>query len=267
MKRLVTGITAGAAWLLLILYGPFPLFWLTLTMLSAIALREYLEITLSDFPLSDRTALLCFALLPVFASSTGETAPLLAGLFGALLALFLYTIFRYANLANPFALLSRGGFACLYPGLAASHLVMLMALPQGRAWLLLLSAIAAASDTAAFYTGSKFGRHKLCPAVSPAKTWEGFFGGLAGSLIAGLVVRHFFLPTESLAWLVPVTIFLAAIGAAGDLGESIIKRAFGVKDSGALLPGHGGLLDRIDSLLLSAPALYYLLYFRSMQLP
>jgi phosphatidate cytidylyltransferase len=136
-----------------------------------------------------------------------------------------------------------------------------MTLPQGRAWLLLLTAITVASDTAAFYTGSKFGKHKLCPAISPGKTWEGFAGGLAGSLGASLLVRHFFLPEQGLLWICFIVLLLGCLGAAGDLSESVIKRAFGVKDSGSLLPGHGGLLDRIDSLLLTAPVLYYLLYF------
>jgi len=263
MKRLITGVLASAAWLFLLFLGPFALFWLAITLLAALALSEYLTITLPDFSQRTRLPILLLGLLPLIGASSGEPTGLICGLSFALVALLLYTLSRYANFAKPFDVISRGGFGYLYVGLCSAHLILLMALPQGRAWLLLLTAITAASDTAAFYTGSKFGKHKLCPAISPGKTWEGFLGGLVGSLCAALVVRHFFLPEQNLVWTCLVVLLLGCLGAAGDLSESVIKRAFGVKDSGNLLPGHGGLLDRIDSLLLTAPVLYYLLYFQT----
>ena len=261
MKRLITGVLASTAWLLLLLLGPFPLFWLAVTALAGVGIAEYLAIALPGLSRSARTPLILFGLLPLVGAYSGETTGLIGGLSLALVALLLHNIFRYASLPQPYEVISRGGFGYLYISLCSAHLVLLMTLPLGRAWLLLLTAITAASDTAAFYTGSKFGRHKLCPAISPGKTWEGFAGGLAGSLAAALLVRHFFLPGQSLLWMCFIALLLASLGAAGDLSESMIKRAFGVKDSGSLLPGHGGLLDRIDSLLLTAPALYYLLYF------
>lgn len=261
MKRLITGVLASTAWLLLLFLGPFPLFWLAITILAGVGLAEYLAIVLPELSRRARIPLILFGLLPLLGAHSGEAAGLLAGLTLALVALLLHTVFRYANLAQPYEVICRGGFGYFYLGLCSAHLLLLMALPQGRAWLLLLTAITAASDTAAFYTGSKFGRHKLCPAISPGKTWEGFAGGLAGSLAAALLVRHFFLPEQGLLWMCFIVLLLGCLGAAGDLSESVIKRAFGVKDSGTLLPGHGGLLDRIDSLLLTAPVLYYLLYF------
>ena len=260
MKRLITGIAASAAWLFLLFAGPLPLFWLVITALAAVALNEYLVIVLPDLNTRARTPILLFGLLPVLGAYS-DAATLLGGLSFALVALLLLTLFRYASFVLPYEIISRAGFGYLYLGLCSAHLVLLMALPQGRAWLLLLTAITVASDTAAFYTGSKFGKHKLCPAISPGKTWEGFAGGLAGSLGASLLVRHFFLPEQGLLWICLIVLLLGCLGAAGDLSESVIKRAFGVKDSGSLLPGHGGLLDRIDSLLLTAPVLYYLLYF------
>ncbi|MDG4476877.1 phosphatidate cytidylyltransferase [Thiovibrio frasassiensis] len=263
MKRLITGIIASAAWLLLLLAGPFPLFWLVITGLAAVALNEYLTIALSELSQRIRVPIILFGLFPLLGAYSGAPVGLLCGLSLALVALLLFTLSRYSSLTLPFEVISRGGFGYLYLGLCSAHLVLLMALPQGRAWLLLLTAITAASDTAAFYTGSKFGRHKLCPAISPGKTWEGFLGGLAGSLLASLLVRHFFLPEQSILWICLIVLLLGCLGAAGDLSESVIKRAFGVKDSGSLLPGHGGLLDRIDSLLLTAPVLYYLLYFQT----
>lgn len=261
MKRLITGVLASAVWLLLLFTGPFALFWLAITCLAVVALSEYLSIVLPALSRQSKIALILFGLFPLIGTFSGETTGLLCGLSLALIALLLHTLSRYASFPQPYEVLSRGGFGYLYISLCSAHLVLLMALPQGRAWLLLLTAITAASDTAAFYTGSKFGKNKLFPAISPGKTWEGFFGGLVGSLVAALVVRHFFLPDQSLLWIIAIVLLLGCLGAAGDLSESVIKRAFGVKDSGSLLPGHGGLLDRIDSLLLTAPALYYLLSF------
>jgi phosphatidate cytidylyltransferase len=261
MKRLITGVLASAAWLLLLSMGPFPLFWLIITGLAGVALAEYLTIVLPDLGRQTKIPLILFGLLPLFGAYSGDAAALLCGLVLALIALLLYILSRYATFAHPYEIISRGGFGYLYLGLCSAHLILLMALPQGRAWLLLLTAITAASDTAAFYTGSKFGKHKLCPAISPKKTWEGFAGGLVGSLGAALLVHHFFLPEQGLLWICLIVLLLGCLGAAGDLSESVIKRAFGVKDSGSILPGHGGLLDRIDSLVLTAPVLYYLLYF------
>jgi len=263
MKRLITGVMASAAWLLLLFLGPFPLFWLVITALASVALSEYLTIVLPALSQRARVPLILFGLLPLVGAYSGEATGVLCGLTLALVALLLYTLSRYANFDQPYDIISRGGFGYLYLGLCTAYLVLLMALPQGWAWLLLLTAITAASDTAAFYTGSKFGRHKLCPAISPGKTWEGFVGGLVGSLGAALLVRHFFLPEQGLVWICLIVLLLGCLGAAGDLSESVIKRAFGVKDSGSLLPGHGGLLDRIDSLLLTAPVLYYLLYLQT----
>lgn len=261
MKRLITGVLASAAWLLLLATGPFPLFWLIITGLAGVALAEYLTIVLPDLGRQAKGPLILFGLLPLFGAYSGDATALLCGLVLALIALLLYTLSRYATFAHPYEIISRSGFGYLYLGLCSAHLILLMGLPQGRAWLLLLTAITAASDTAAFYTGSKFGKHKLCPAISPKKTWEGFAGGLAGSLGAALLVHHFFLPEQGLLWICLIVLLLGCLGAAGDLSESVIKRAFGVKDSGSILPGHGGLLDRIDSLVLTAPVLYYLLYF------
>jgi len=261
MKRLITGVMASAAWLLLLFLGPFPLFWLVITALAGVALSEYLTIVLPELSRRARLPLILFGLLPLLGAYSGEATGLLGGLSLALIVLLLHSLSRYTSLAQPYEVISRSGFGYLYLSLCSAYLVLLMALPQGRAWLLLLTTITVASDTAAFYFGSKFGRHKLCPAISPGKTWEGFAGGLVGSLGAGLLVRYFFLPEQGLVWICLIVLLLGCLGAAGDLSESVIKRAFGVKDSGSLLPGHGGLLDRIDSLLLTAPVLYYLVYF------
>ena len=129
---------------------------------------------------------------------------------------------------------------------------------EDGAWrVTLLLAIVMASDTFAYFAGSAFGRHKLAPGISPGKTIEGLAGGLVGGVVAALLVRAFGLPALPAPAAVALGIVVATFGVVGDLVESMMKRWAGVKDSGHLFPGHGGMLDRLDSLLFGAPVLYY----------
>lgn len=121
----------------------------------------------------------------------------------------------------------------------------------------LLLAIVMGSDTAAFFVGSALGRRPLAPAISPGKTVEGALGGLAGGALGALAVRTLGLPNLRLDHALALGMLVAALGMVGDLFESQLKRWAGVKDSGSLFPGHGGMLDRLDSLLFGGPALYY----------
>jgi phosphatidate cytidylyltransferase len=130
--------------------------------------------------------------------------------------------------------------------------------PEQGAWrLTLLLVVVILSDTFAFFLGHALGRHRLAPAISPGKSVEGAVGGLVGGILGALAVRHLGLPDLSLAHAVALGVGVAALGIVGDLNESLLKRWAGVKDSGTLLPGHGGMLDRLDSLLFGAPVLYY----------
>jgi phosphatidate cytidylyltransferase len=134
----------------------------------------------------------------------------------------------------------------------------------GGPWvtMLLLTTVMTA-DSAALFVGSAIGRHKLAPRISPGKTWEGLAGALVGGVAGALVIRQLRLPWLPLGHAVALAVAVALAGTGGDLVESLLKRWAGVKDSGALFPGHGGMLDRLDSLLFGAPVLYYyLLYAR-----
>ncbi|MDO9110090.1 MAG: phosphatidate cytidylyltransferase, partial [Desulfatirhabdiaceae bacterium] len=123
----------------------------------------------------------------------------------------------------------------------------------GILWIFLLLAVVFAGDIGAYYAGSYLGRHKLCPSVSPNKTVEGSIGGLCANLLIGAIIKAMFLP--SLPWAACMVMFLliGAAGQIGDLYESALKRSVQIKDSGTLLPGHGGMLDRIDALLFASP--------------
>jgi phosphatidate cytidylyltransferase len=128
---------------------------------------------------------------------------------------------------------------------------------EGAGRILLLLVIVVFSDTAAFFVGHAAGRRRLAPSVSPGKSVEGALGGLGGGVLGALAVRGLALPALPLLHAVGLGMAVAAMGIVGDLDESLLKRWAGVKDSGTLFPGHGGMLDRLDSLLFGAPVLYY----------
>jgi phosphatidate cytidylyltransferase len=150
----------------------------------------------------------------------------------------------------------RVGLALLgaaYPGLLLATVVSLRELSDGIGWVVLLLAATWLNDTGAYFAGRAFGRNKLYPRISPNKTVEGAVGGLIASVAGALGAKIWGLP--SVPWWVACLIGLGAgiFGPLGDLSESMLKRAFGAKDSSGLLPGHGGVLDRIDALLFTAP--------------
>ena len=117
------------------------------------------------------------------------------------------------------------------------------------------------SDTGAYFTGRAIGKNKLAPSISPGKTYEGLAGGLIVSAAAAALATWWFFPELPYQWSVPLALVLAAVGVLGDLAESALKRGAGAKDAASILPGHGGFLDRLDSLLFGAPILYYFARF------
>jgi phosphatidate cytidylyltransferase len=161
----------------------------------------------------------------------------------------------------------------LYIGWLLSHFILLrrlttpldpsvftpLGIEAGAAWVYMVLAITFIQDTAAYFVGRRWGRRKMAPALSPKKTWEGAAGGLVGAIVASLIcIRLLGLPI-SLGAGVLLGIVGGVVGPLGDLAESLIKRQVGLKDAGNIIPGHGGILDRADSLLFTAPALFYLI--------
>jgi len=147
----------------------------------------------------------------------------------------------------------------LYVGWLLSYLVALRGLDGGRNWVFLALFTTWASDTAAFFIGRKLGGHKLAPNISPGKTWEGTMGGIVGAIIMSIL---FFTPTPFrlplIYWqVIGLSVLVSIFGQVGDLVESLLKRNMGVKDSGTLLPGHGGILDRMDSIIFAGIVVYY----------
>jgi phosphatidate cytidylyltransferase len=117
------------------------------------------------------------------------------------------------------------------------------------------------SDTGAYYTGRALGKHKLAPTISPGKTWEGVIGGVVAALSLATLAHFWFFRELPLKWALPLAAVMVVLGILGDLTESALKRGAGAKDAAKILPGHGGVLDRLDSLLFNAPLIYYFAHF------
>ena len=190
------------------------------------------------------------------------SAALLPGSFGvpAILVCILLSVFHVLpGAADPPEKVRRAATLCLgavsVGGLLSTYPRTLL-LPRGEHWVLLGILAVAAGDTMAYFTGRAIGRRKLAPAVSPNKTVEGAAGGLLGSVAFAALYAHGFLPGVPAGYAAAAGGAVGIFGQAGDLFESLIKRAAGVKDSGSLLPGHGGILDRADGILGAGPVLY-----------
>lgn len=149
----------------------------------------------------------------------------------------------------------------LYIGLTLSCLLLTRALPDGEFLVFFVVVVTWAGDTGAYILGKTMGRRPLAPVISPKKTVEGFLGGIILALVVAVVSRLWFLPSVTLMDAAVLAILLTAAGLLGDLAESAVKRSVNQKDSGSLIPGHGGMLDRLDSLLFTAPCFYYYVTF------
>jgi phosphatidate cytidylyltransferase len=147
----------------------------------------------------------------------------------------------------------------VYVGWLAAHFVLLRESPDGRDWVLLTLLTVWIGDTGAYFVGRPLGRHKLAPHVSPGKTWEGAAGGQVSGFLAVLGLTALFNLDIGVEHVIVLGLLVPAAALVGDLAESAIKRGLGVKDSSGLVPGHGGVLDRLDSLLFAAPAVYWYL--------
>jgi phosphatidate cytidylyltransferase len=234
---------------------------------AALASWEYLTLARQKGAESPRLAVV-IAIAALF-GATFEWPDQVASILGILsLALLLVCAFS-SPVARVLPDASNAVFCLVYTGFTLVSLPALHAQNNGPSLVVFLLCVVWAGDIAALYIGRPFGRHKLAPTLSPNKTWEGSIASIAGSLLAAgglLGISEYLAGWNSVAlsyadevwwyWLV-LAVIVNIAAQVGDLAESALKRSAGVKDSGTLLPGHGGILDRIDALLLAAPALWY----------
>jgi phosphatidate cytidylyltransferase len=257
---LLTAAVALPLLILLILKGSFFLFSCFILLLSFLGLTEFFRMALPERKLEGTAAALIGALLPLALISHDPLRLLFAVTTVVLLSalLFLFRLKDIRSTAGEAALFLMG---FLYVPLLLGHLMLLRGLPHGVQWIFLLLVIVMAGDSGAYYVGCNFGKRKLYPAVSPNKSVEGALGGLAGSMAGAFIARATFFPELAVADAVITALLLGILGQLGDLFESLLKRSFGVKDSGGIVPGHGGILDRLDSILFAAPAAFYYALF------
>lgn len=253
VKRWATWAVLAPLWWLAVFCGPLPVA-VVVTIFAVVGLLEFARLT--ELPDAHRRLLLGAALLSGTLSLFGSTA-LLAAIPILLLAGMLLPVL-FPDIRSAVRHLAFGALAFGYLPLLLGHAVLIVEDLAGGAGILFATGVAVAfSDIGAYVTGRTFGRHPLAPSISPNKTVEGLAGNMIGAVV-GYAIFLPVLPPVSPALLAALP-FVVALGAVwGDLFESALKREFGTKDTGTWLPGFGGLLDRIDSLILVVPLIYYL---------
>jgi phosphatidate cytidylyltransferase len=177
------------------------------------------------------------------------------------LAVATYTLFSFTDVKKAASEAAVLFFGLAYIPYLLGYLVLLRNHPLGWQWIMLIMFIVMGGDSAAYFIGCRFGKRKLYPSVSPNKSVEGAVGGLAGSMLGVIVAKMLYFPEISLPDALIAALLIGAISQTGDLFESLLKRSCAVKDSGTIFPGHGGILDRLDSILFAAPVAYYYALF------
>ena len=252
--RVATGLVLAALAVAVVLWAPVWLVAGAVVLLSGLGMWEFSRMILpGPWRAPALLGLLLAAALPLGALlGTGGVA---AGLGLALFGLFLAEALGGGGPNEFFNRMLTRGWGVWYVGGLFACLLLLLLTPGGRLWILFLVAAVVASDVGAYFTGSLLGRHKLAPLLSPHKTLEGLAGGLIISAACGAILGGLMLPDAGWGLGAILALVAAVMGVAGDLLESVIKRVAGAKDSGTLLPGHGGILDRLDAIMMAGPAL------------
>jgi phosphatidate cytidylyltransferase len=262
LKRWLTAIIAIPILIWLIGPGPRWAFYGVVYLVSMVGLMEFYKMTAPELPNSLQICIHALTLLVFFLFKKGSLF-LVLGVF-PLLAFFPMVFFMLTFGHSPHGGAKNLGSAVMGPIYITLPLALLLWIdraPAGNLWIFFMLAVVFASDTGAFYFGKLFGSHKMYRAVSPGKTWEGAVGGLASSITASFVFSRLVQLNQSDVNIVILAVCLSLAEQCGDLAESMLKRIHGVKDSGRILPGHGGILDRIDGLLFAIPIIYGYLWF------
>jgi phosphatidate cytidylyltransferase len=289
LKRIATAVVLIPIVMLLVLRAPMPVLAVVATAVALITVQEFLKITegYGVQPLRLPTYIFVGLLFLLLGASAAGESPQLSSLkfvlglgFACAVAPFLFLTIgmRRAQMNSAYPAAAASAFAFAYIALPMAMLVELRQQLAGAFWLLYLLLVVWAGDIFAYFVGRSLGRHLMAPRISPKKTWEGAAASLAASLVVGSLLFTYALPISSFLLRVglierrdglfglerpelwPIILLTVALNIAaqlGDLVESLIKRGAGVKDSGTILPGQGGMLDRIDALLFAAPLLWF----------
>jgi phosphatidate cytidylyltransferase len=297
LKRIVTAIVLIPIVVVLVLHASVPVLALATSIVALLTARELLQLTESYgvIPYYRATYVAVAAVFAMLAIDAGHQKPLLStGIFlysAAFLAcvvpfVFLALSMRRQDLSTGYPAAAASSFTFVYAALPLAFLVQLRQQPSGAIYIIYLLLVVWAGDIFAYFVGKTLGRNLMAPRISPKKTWEGAIASVAASVLIGTTFLQY--SVEISTWLLnvglierrdgifglekpsvwPIVVLSVVLNVAaqfGDLVESLIKRGAGVKDSGALLPGHGGMLDRIDALLFAAPLMWFYASLRVLQ--
>jgi phosphatidate cytidylyltransferase len=254
--RLATAAVAIPGLWLIVEYLWAPLFNGFIMSVVLIALLEYFAMAMPEHAL-DRAFGIAWGAVVAAGVVWGRPEVWGAGLALSGIGGLTFLVLHDADLTGAAHRLGLTLLGVLYLGFFTPHMVLLRSLPDGWRWLLFTVFVAMGSDSGGYFAGRALGRHPLVPAISPSKTREGAVGAVAGAMVIAWVCRAAFLRTVGTGEVLVLGAVISVLAQLGDLCESALKRAFGAKDSGWIIPGHGGMLDRLDSLLFPVVFAYY----------
>lgn len=260
-QKIWTGALIVPPIVLLITLGPPFVLPVMVLLATFFGLREFYKLALPRSKEIERFVGIGLGLALSIIIPYGD--PRIVFLFLVLLLLILSILFMGTseNLSSTISNIGITLFGIFYIGFLLTYISQIRNLPNGKRWALFLILTVWAGDISAYLSGSLLGRHKLYPKISPKKTYEGLAGGIIGSIIMASAFSFLFISDLGRGFCIFLAVGLGVLGQLGDFTESMLKRSAQVKDSGGLFPGHGGMLDRLDSFLFSAPFLHYSLLY------
>jgi phosphatidate cytidylyltransferase len=257
LKRWLTGLILAPLLVMAILYCSEAVFCAIVILFILGGVWEYNHIVFGNGFVKEKIEGLILAIIIPLFVLLGNSQHLLAVLTFSVLIVFILFVLSIKESNFDVLSVAKVIFGIMYIPFLMSYFISLRMMEKGVLWILFVLILAFVGDIAALYVGRYFGRHKLVPLVSPGKTLEGLAGLVLGSTMACLIFSYYFLPEISLMQIAILAFTGSIIGQLGDICESAIKRNYGLKDAGSLLPGHGGILDRLDCLIFIAPYVYY----------
>jgi phosphatidate cytidylyltransferase len=257
MKRWITGVIAIPILFGIIAYGGEDAFAVLIIVVSLAGMHEYNRMAFGRGFTLEKMETLIIALFILLTSFYANLPLLLAVLTFAVMTVLILDLLRIRKQGLDMSHAGRVILGILYIPLLMAHFILIRQTQSGVRWIFFILVMAFAGDTVAYYIGRRLGKRKLFSDVSPGKTIEGTIGLVAGSLAGSLLFKLFFFPMLPVAHAAFLGLMGSVIGQLGDLSESALKRTAGMKDSGMLLPGHGGVLDRLDCLMFITPFVYY----------
>jgi len=264
ISRMIVGIIAIPIVVAVIFFLPVTFFVALVMVVTGVGLYEYFSLVPERLPFSLKVMLAFMGAVFPLVSYEGTLEWVMGWLILVLIILMIFAMGSLSEYERSFSLVGGNMLGYIFIALPLAVSIPIIKYPSyGRGWVLWLVLVVWAGDTGAFYLGTRFGKHKLYPRVSPKKSLEGMIGGLVSALVVG-VMAALVIPTGfRMQEVMIIPLILLILGQLGDFSESMLKRGAGVKDSSRILGEHGGILDRIDSFLFAIPFFYFFLLLRS----